>query len=63
MNHKGRNKRLDIYKVAVYPINHNYFSWYESDKLEWLHFFTNTKKHKLRGKSISRGFIKITYYE
>lgn len=63
LNHNSGNKRLDIYRVEIYPKEHKRFSWYKGDKLEWLHFFTNTKKRKSTGKSIKRGFIKITYHE
>jgi len=63
MNHKGVNKRLDIYPVEVYSKEHKKHFFYESDKMYWLDFFSHTKKSKRTGKRQSRGFIKIIYNE
>jgi DNA polymerase/3'-5' exonuclease PolX len=63
MNHKGGNKRLDIYKVLVYPENHRDVFLYESKKVEWLNWFSYTRRNKRTNKRTPRGFIKIRYYE
>lgn len=63
MNHKGNPKRLDIYKVLVYPENHRDVFLYESKKIEWLNWFTSTKRNRRTNRKTSRGFIKIKYHE
>ena len=63
MNHKGENKRLDIYKVITYPEDHRDFFLYESNRMYWLDKFSYSRKNRRTRKRTSRGFIKIQYHE
>ncbi|MEZ4885724.1 MAG: hypothetical protein R3E32_13405 [Chitinophagales bacterium] len=56
-------KDLDLYFVRIYPKDHKRHFWYISKQIEWKHLFTKTRQRQRTGKSFSKGFLKIEYYE
>ena len=56
----NKNYGVDAYTVRQYPKEHTKYMLYRSDWVYWYHWFTKTKKNRIK-KKYPKGFIEIEF--